>query len=583
MRLFTHYGDLTDPVALTKLLYELQPDEIYHLGAQSHVRVSFDMPEYTVDVTGVGTLRILEAIREAGVETRFYQASSSEMFGSAPAAAERDDAVPPAQPLRAWPRSPPTGPRSTTARPTACSPSTGSSSTTSRRAAARPSSPARSPAPSRGSRPGLQDKLYLGNLDAKRDWGYAPDLRRGDVADAAGRRARRLRDRHRRDALGARVRARPPSPTPDSTPRRYVEIDPRYFRPAEVDALLRRRHARRGRSSAGSRRSASRSWCGSWSTPTSQRSSEQLAGQVDALQPRGTGMSGADPDPRFWSGRTVVVTGGGRLPRPADGADARGAGRRGRGRPLRPSTTCATPPPAARPLDGAEVVIHLAANVGGIGFNRRNPAPLAHDNLAMGLNVFEACRELGVGKLVAACSVCAYPKHTPVPFREDEHLERLPGGVERPLRPGQADAARPLRRLPAPVRPRLVRAGDRQPLRARRQLRPRGLPRDRGDGPQVRRGRRAAASHEVVAVGHRRADARVPLRRRRGASAAARRRARSTAPSRSTSAPAPRPGSATSPRRSPPLAGFEGETVWDDSTARRPAAAATSTSAGRES
>ena len=84
VRLFTHYGDLSDSVALVKLLYELQPDEVYHLGAQSHVRVSFDIPEYTFDITGAGTVRLLEAIREAGVSTRFYQASSSEMFGAAP-------------------------------------------------------------------------------------------------------------------------------------------------------------------------------------------------------------------------------------------------------------------------------------------------------------------------------------------------------------------------------------------------------------------------------------------------------------------------------------------------------------------
>src|SRR5450759_2664405 len=80
-RLFLHYGDLSDGVRLTKLLYELHPDEIYHLGAQSHVRVSFDIPEYTGDVTGLGTIRILEAIRETRVPARFYQASSSEMFG----------------------------------------------------------------------------------------------------------------------------------------------------------------------------------------------------------------------------------------------------------------------------------------------------------------------------------------------------------------------------------------------------------------------------------------------------------------------------------------------------------------------
>src|SRR5215468_7116248 len=81
VRMFLHYGDLSDSVNLVKLLYELKPDEIYHLGAQSHVRVSFDIPEYTSDVTGVGTIRILEAIREAGLRSRFYQASSSEMFG----------------------------------------------------------------------------------------------------------------------------------------------------------------------------------------------------------------------------------------------------------------------------------------------------------------------------------------------------------------------------------------------------------------------------------------------------------------------------------------------------------------------
>src|ERR671923_547708 len=76
VRIFTHYGDLSDSVALTKLIYELQPDEVYHLGAQSHVMVSFQIPEYTLDVTGVGTMRILDALRESGVETRFCHAAS---------------------------------------------------------------------------------------------------------------------------------------------------------------------------------------------------------------------------------------------------------------------------------------------------------------------------------------------------------------------------------------------------------------------------------------------------------------------------------------------------------------------------
>src|SRR5271163_4198735 len=80
-RLFLHYGDLSDSTGLNRLIRKIKPDELYHLGAQSHVRVSFDIPEYTADTTGLGTIRILEAIRETGVETRFYQASSSEMFG----------------------------------------------------------------------------------------------------------------------------------------------------------------------------------------------------------------------------------------------------------------------------------------------------------------------------------------------------------------------------------------------------------------------------------------------------------------------------------------------------------------------
>src|SRR6266496_3072965 len=99
VRLFLHYGDLAYSVNLVKLLYDLKPDEIYHLGAQSHVRVSFDIPEYTADVTGVGTIRILEAIREVGLRSRFYQASSSEMFGKA-------QQVPQTEKTPFWPRSP---------------------------------------------------------------------------------------------------------------------------------------------------------------------------------------------------------------------------------------------------------------------------------------------------------------------------------------------------------------------------------------------------------------------------------------------------------------------------------------------
>jgi GDP-L-fucose synthase len=130
-------------------------------------------------------------------------------------------------------------------------------------------------------------------------------------------------------------------------------------------------------------------------------------------------MTSVSPEPAFWFGKTVAVTGGaGFLGRRTVamledlGADV--AVVRSADYDLRDRAACFDA------LRGARVVIHLAANVGGIGYNRRNPGPLAHDNLAMGLNVFEAARELGVEKLVAAGSVCAYPKFTPVPFKEDD-------------------------------------------------------------------------------------------------------------------------------------------------------------------
>jgi GDP-L-fucose synthase len=136
-------------------------------------------------------------------------------------------------------------------------------------------------------------------------------------------------------------------------------------------------------------------------------------------------MASAQPDPSFWSGKSVAVTGGGGfLGRPTvallEGLGAEVRTIRSADHDLRDRTAC------FEAIDGAQVVVHLAANVGGIGYNRRNPGPLAHDNLAMGLNIFEACRELGVEKLVAACSVCAYPKFTPVPFEEDNIWDGYP-------------------------------------------------------------------------------------------------------------------------------------------------------------
>lgn len=179
VRLFLHYGDLADSVHLVKLIYRLQPDEIYHLGAQSHVRVSFDIPEYTADVTGIGTIRILEAIREAGVKTRFYQASSSEMFGKV-------QEVPQTERTPFWPRSP-YGVAKVFAHWATVnyresyglhasngilfnheSPRRGETFVTRKisRSVAR-------------IKCGLDKSLFLGNLDARRDWGYAPEYVQG--------------------------------------------------------------------------------------------------------------------------------------------------------------------------------------------------------------------------------------------------------------------------------------------------------------------------------------------------------------------------------------------------------------------
>ncbi|WP_141266880.1 GDP-mannose 4,6-dehydratase [Thermodesulfovibrio sp. Kuro-1] len=173
-RLFLHYGDLSDSGQLVHIIYNIQPDEIYHLGAQSHVRVSFDMPEYTGDITALGTTRLLEAIRRSGIKTKFYQASSSEMFGASP--------PPQNEKTPFYPRSPYAAAKVYAYWMTvnyreayklfACngilfnheSPRRGETFVTRKitRALARILA-------------SKQDKLYLGNLEAKRDWGFAPE------------------------------------------------------------------------------------------------------------------------------------------------------------------------------------------------------------------------------------------------------------------------------------------------------------------------------------------------------------------------------------------------------------------------
>jgi len=173
-RLYLHYGDLSVSGQMNDLIYNIKPDEIYHLGAQSHVRVSFDMPEYTGDVTGIGTVRLLEAIRKTGIKTKFYQASSSEMYGSAPAPQNEQTPFEPRSPYAAaklyayWlVRNYREGYKFFVSNGILFnheSPRRGETFVTRKisRAVAR-------------IRFGLQNKLYLGNLEASRDWGYAPE------------------------------------------------------------------------------------------------------------------------------------------------------------------------------------------------------------------------------------------------------------------------------------------------------------------------------------------------------------------------------------------------------------------------
>jgi len=236
VKLHLHYGDLSDSSQLTNLIYNIKPDEIYHLGAQSHVRVSFDMPEYTGDITGLGTTRILEAVRRSGIKCKFYQASSSEMFGDAPAPQNEDT------PFRA--RSPYAAAKiyaywmvrnyKESYNIFACngilfnheSPRRGETFVTRKitRGIARIIS-------------GKENKLYLGNLSAKRDWGYAPDYveamwimlqqdKPRDYVIGTGE-THSVKDFliEAFNYAGMEI-------------DKYVEIDKRYFRPTEVDILL---------------------------------------------------------------------------------------------------------------------------------------------------------------------------------------------------------------------------------------------------------------------------------------------------------------------------------------------------------
>ncbi len=235
-RLFLHYGDLTTTEQLTNLVYNIRPEEIYHLGAQSHVKVSFDMPEYTADVTGLGTVRLLEAVRRSGIKTRFYQASSSEMFGSAPAPQNECTPFLPRSPYGAakvyayWMtvnyreaynlfaangilfnhESPRRGETFVTRKIT--------------RAVARILA-------------GKQERLFLGNLESRRDWGYAPEY-----VEAMWR---MLQQEKAEDFVLGSGEARSVQEFVqeaftyvDLDWQQYVQTDSKYLRPRDVDFLL---------------------------------------------------------------------------------------------------------------------------------------------------------------------------------------------------------------------------------------------------------------------------------------------------------------------------------------------------------
>jgi GDPmannose 4,6-dehydratase len=232
-----HYGDLSDASALSRLMANIQPEEIYNLAAQSHVRVSFDSPEYTSDITATGAVRLLEAIRETGIKPRFYQASSSEMYGKA-------QEVPQTEKTPFYPRS-----------PYGCAKVFAYWITVNYRESygmhASNGLLFNHESPRRGEtfvtrkitravahiKAGLQEKLYLGNLDAKRDWGYAKEfveamwlmLQQDQPDDYVIATGETHSVREFLEVAFGHVGLQW---------KKYVEIDPRYHRPAEVDLLL---------------------------------------------------------------------------------------------------------------------------------------------------------------------------------------------------------------------------------------------------------------------------------------------------------------------------------------------------------
>ncbi|MCP2619668.1 GDP-mannose 4,6-dehydratase [Candidatus Aminicenantes bacterium AC-334-K16] len=234
-RFFLHYGDLSDSGQLTNLIYNIQPDEIYNLAAQSHVRVSFDLPEYTGDVTALGVTRLLEAIRRSGIKTRFYQASSSEMFGSAPPPQNEKTPFQPRSPYAAakvyayWMvKNYRDGYKLYASNGILFnheSPRRGESFVTRKITIGVANILA-----------GKAEKIYLGNIEARRDWGYAPEyveamwlmLQQDNPDDFVIGTGETHSVKEFLEEVFSYL---------NMDWKEYVEIDPRYFRPTEVEFL----------------------------------------------------------------------------------------------------------------------------------------------------------------------------------------------------------------------------------------------------------------------------------------------------------------------------------------------------------
>lgn len=254
VNLFLHYGDLSDSSVLNKLIREIKPDEVYNLGAQSHVKVSFDIPEYTADITGVGTIRLLEALRQENPTAKYYQASSSEMFGKV-------QEIPQKETTPFYPRSP-YGAAKMYSYWIAVNYRESYDMYTSNGILFNHESPRRGETfVTRKITKGLsriklgkEQKLYLGNLDAKRDWGYAKDYvegmwlmlqqETGDDYVLAMNETHTVREFCELSAKELDIDLIWQSMGVDEkgidqkTGQTIIEIDPKYFRPAEVDLLI---------------------------------------------------------------------------------------------------------------------------------------------------------------------------------------------------------------------------------------------------------------------------------------------------------------------------------------------------------